>query len=129
MVEDRAYAGQLVGGACQAATTAASRSIGWFISSRSMWPERRVCHFSCRAPSRSSSSPKVSATPGDVHGEGAVAAGAGGGDHGAQDLAAVVEGRPGHGLLLLLVGALGLTYREYVPRVWSQTDGIPTLEP
>ena len=47
----------------QATSTASCRSIGWVTSSRSMWPARRVCHFSCRAASRVSSSPKVSATP------------------------------------------------------------------
>ena len=44
------------------ATTAASRSSGWCISSRSIRPARRVCHFSWSAPSRSSSSAKVSRT-------------------------------------------------------------------
>jgi len=48
----------------QAAATAASRSIGWAISSRSIRPASRVCHRSWRAASRAGSSSKVCATPG-----------------------------------------------------------------
>ena len=79
------------------ATTAASRSIGWCISSRSIRPARRVCQRSWRAPSRSRSSSKVSATPSTSIGQDAVAARVGRGDHVAEDLSAAVEGRPGHG--------------------------------
>ena len=57
----------------------------------------------------------------DVAGQDAVAALVGRGDDIAKHVSTTVEGRPGHGLVLSLVPARGVsrvfTYREYVPRV------------
>ena len=107
--------------ACQAATTAASRSSGWSISSRSIRPARRVCQRSWRAPSRVELVAEGLGDAGDVHRQRAVAAGVGAGDHVAEDLSAAVEGRPGHGAA---PSGGGLTYRGYVLTVCNRTDGM-----